>query len=321
MKWNHGIMESWNHGIFKKIVTSKKNIGYYYNKNNMVNFTLTGLNQAFTLDTSGVLAGEAPAEFLDVSAVAVYNIKLSDMQNVFKFQTDSFDVNNVDASDIKYYVFSENPNWPTNLVINPANADMSHNAMFATGGEIVANRNKVKHDFVRYLAYKLFNTAHGVDLFSNETQLLADLVTKGATAHTAIKTALAAVNTTASDLSANVDVDGRFYATNTKPENTTNNFSRELLRQIAHAAPQRFHGISDISGVQSIPLAVNDSINFKVSISSYPAQHTLTSRASAFDIRVYQIKLILKEDVFFDNGGGVVVPIESDNGSAYPYHS
>ena len=282
----------------------------------MVNFTLTGLNQTFTLDASGVLAGEAPAEFLDVSAVAVYNIKLSDMLNVFKFQTDSFDVNNVDASDIKYYVFSENPNWPTNLVINPANADMSHNAMFATGGEIVENRNKVKHDFVRYLAFKLFNTAHGVDLFSNETELLTDIVAKGATAHTAIKTALSAVNTTASDLSGNVDVNGLFYATNTVPANTTHNFSRELLRQVANAAPERFYNISDISGVQSIPLAVNDSINFKVSIAAYPAQHTLTSRATAFDNRVYQIKLILKADIHATN----VTPVEAGNGSAYPYH-
>jgi hypothetical protein len=286
----------------------------------MVNFTLSGLNQAFTLDVSGVLDGQAPAP-LDISATAVYNIKLSDMRNVFRFQSDSFDVNNVDASDIKYYVFSTNPNWPTDLVLNPANADMSNatppfSPMLLTSSEVLANKNKVKHDFVRYLAKKLFNTVYGVDLFQNEDALLNDLVGKGAAAHSAIKTALDAMNTTASDLSNNVDSDGRFYATNSK--DGTNNFSRELLRQVAHSAPTRFTGISDISGVQSIPLADGDSISFKVSISAYPAQHTLTGVAGPFDVRVYQIKLVLKGT---DGDATNVVPIEADNTTAYPYYT
>jgi hypothetical protein len=278
----------------------------------MVNFTLSGLNQNFTLGVSGELAAAAAAA-LDVSASAVYNIKLSDMLNIFKFQTDSFDVNDISASDIKYYVFSEDPDWPTDLVLNPANADMSNNPISATGGDIAANKNKVKHDFVRYLALKLFNTAYGVDLFSNEDALLGDLVSKGATAHTAIKTALAAVNTTAADLSNNVDVSGNFYATNALTGET--NFSRELLRQVAYAAPSRFSATSDISGVQSIPLQADDTINFKVSISADAAQHNLTSVAGPFDVRVYQIRLVLKDTPTN------VVPIESGNTTAYPYYS
>lgn len=279
----------------------------------MVNFTLSGLNQTFTLGVSGELAAAAPAA-LDVSASAVYNIKLSDMLNVFKFQSDSFDVNDTDASDIKYYVFDASNAWPTNLVLNPANADMSNNPIFATGGDIVLNKNKVKHDFVRYLALKLFNTAYGVDLFSNEDALLTDIVSKGATAHAAIKTALAAVNTTAAGL-ADTDVNGLKYATNALTGET--NFSRELLRQVAYAAPARFSATSDISGVQSVPLQVDDTINFKVSISADAAQHHLTNVAGPFDIRVYQVRLVLKGDEAATN----VLPIESGNTTAYPYYS
>jgi hypothetical protein len=277
----------------------------------MVNFTLSGLNQEFTLGVSGELAAAAAA-VLDVSATAVYNIKLSDMLNVFKFQSDSFDVNDTDASDIKYYVFSENPEWPTNLVLNPANADMSGTPIFATGGDIAANKNKVKHDFVRYLAQQLFNTPYGVDLFSNEDALLSDLVSKGATAHTAIKTALAAVNTTAAGL-ANTDANGLKYATNALTGET--NFSRELLRQVAYAAAPRFFAISNISGVQSIPLQADDTINFKVSISPATNQHELTSRTNPFNARVYQIRLVLKAEPTN------VVPVESDSASAYPYYT
>lgn len=277
----------------------------------MVNFTLSGLNQTFTLGVSGELAAAAAA-VLDVSASAVYNIKLSDMLAVFKFQSDSFDVNDTDASDIKYYVFDASNAWPTDLVLNPANADMSNNPIFATGGDILANKNKVKHDFVRYLALKLFNTAYGVDLFSNEDALLTDLVSKGATAHAAIKTALAAVSTTAAGL-ANTDANGLKYATNDLSGNT--NFSRELLRQVAYAAPARFSATSNISGVQSVPLQADDTINFKVSISADAAQHNLTSVAGPFDVRVYQIRLVLKAEPTN------VVPIESGNTTAYPYYS
>jgi hypothetical protein len=277
----------------------------------MVNFTLTGLNQEFTLGVSGELAAQAP-ETLDVSASAVYNIKLSDMRNVFKFQSDSFDVNNVDASDIKYYVFDDSNAWPTNLVLNPAHADMSNNPIFATGGDIVANRNKLKHDYVRYLALKLFNTAYGVDLFSNEDALLGDLVTKGALAHTAIKSALAAVSTTAAGLPA-TDGSGNKYATNDLSNNT--NFSRELLRQVASVAPSRFAGTENVSTVQSVPLEVNDTINFKLSVSAAPNQHNLTGVAGPFPIRVYKVTLVLKADGDATN----VTPIEAGNASQYPY--
>ena len=275
----------------------------------MVNFTLSGLNQAFTLGVSGELAGEA-AVALDVSCIAVYNVKLSDMQAVFKFQSDSFDVNDTDASDIKYYV--DMGNWPANLKLNPAHAHtLTSTPILADGGDIVVEKNLVKHDFVRYLAQQLFNTPHGVDLFSNEDALLSDIVTKGATAYTDIKAALDAVNMS----SAAAGTSPNKYSTNA--QNSAANFSRELLRQVAHHAPARFHGISNVTTVQSIPLAVDDTISFKVSISPYAAQHTLTERPAAFNTRVYQIKLVLKADEAATN----VAPVESGSATHYPYHA
>lgn len=272
-----------------------------------VNFTLSGLNQAFALDVSGVLAGEAAAA-LDVSCTAIYNVKLSDMLAVFKFQSDSFDVNDTDASDIKYYV--DMGNWPADLSLNPAHAHtLATNPILATGGDIAANKNLVKHDFVRYLAEQLFNTPHGVDLFSNEDALLSDLVSKGASAFTTIKASLDAVNMSSA---ANGSSPNK-YSTNA--ENTSTNFSRELLRQVAHHAPERFYNISNVTTIQSIPLLENDTINFKVSISSYPAQHTLTTRPSAFDTRVYKIQLVLKASPTN------IVPVEDGSSQQYPYFS
>lgn len=275
----------------------------------MVNFTLSGLNQAFTLGVSGELAGAA-AVALDVSCIAIYNVKLSDMEAVFKFQSDSFDVNNTDASDIKYYV--DMGNWPANLKLNPAHAHtLSSTPILPDSADIASDKNLVKHDFVRYLAQQLFNTPHGVDLFSNEDALLSDLVTKGATAYTDIKAALDAVNMS----SAAAGSSPNKYSTNY--ENTPANFSRELLRQVAHHAPARFYGISNVTTVQSIPLAVDDTISFKVSITPCPGQHSLTGRPAAFNTRVYEIKLVLKADANATN----VAPVESGSATEYPYHA
>jgi hypothetical protein len=276
----------------------------------MVNFVLEGLNQTFTLDVSGALAGEIPAT-LDVSCVAVYNVKLSDMRSVFKFQSDSFDVNNVDASDIKYYVYMSN--WPATLKLNPVHAGaLSSSPILENGNGIVAEKNLVKHDFVRYLADKLFNTPHGVDLFSNEDGLLSDLVSKGVVARQAIDASLNAVNQANA---ANGTAPNK-YSTNALT--SAANFSRVLMRQIANIAASRFATeISNSSDVQSIPLMENDTISFKVSIAPAANQHDLTGRPSAFDTRVYQIKLVLKADVDATN----TAPTEADSLTEYPYHS
>jgi hypothetical protein len=276
----------------------------------MVNFVLEGLNQVFTLDVSGALAGEAPVT-LDVSCVAVYNVKLSDMKNVFKFQSDSFDVNDVDASDIKYYVYMSN--WPANLKLNPVHAGaLSSSPILATGGSIVEEKNLVKHDFVRYLAEQLFNTPHGVDLFSNEDALLSDLVSKGTAARQAIDASLNAVN----QANAAHGTAPNKYSTNALT--SAANFSRVLMRQVANEAASRFATeISNSSDIQSIPLMNNDTISFKVSISAAANQHDLTGRPSAFDTRVYEVKLVLKTDPAEATN---TAPTEADSSAEYPYH-
>jgi len=162
------------------------------------------------------------------------------------------------------------------------------------------------------LALRLFNTAYGVDLFSNETELLSDLVTKGATAAGNIITSLKAVD----QASAASGTAPHKYSTNSTT--TTSNFSRELLLQLANtqAGRARLHEISDISGVQSIPLKADDTISFKVSINAAANQHTLTDRPSAIETRTYKIELHLKSDA----NATQIVPDEADSAAQYPYH-
>jgi hypothetical protein len=279
----------------------------------MVNFTLSALNQEFTIGLSGELAGEAPAwTVTDVSAVAIYNVNLADLLAVFKFQSDSFDVNDTAAADIQYYVYKNA--WPANLKLNPVHAGMiaggTPGVILATSETIVANKNLVKHDFLRYLALKLFNTPHGVDLFSNEDALLADLVTKGTTARTSIEAALAAVDQS----TAAAGTAPHKYSTNALTTNV--NICRELMRQIASVAASRFYGMENVTTIQSVPIASGDTINFKLSLTAAAGQEDLTDRPTAFDTRVYQIQL----NVVADSASNTL-PVEAGSATEYAYHA
>lgn len=276
----------------------------------MVNFVLTGLNQTFTLGVSGEIAAAA-APAIDVSCVATYNVRLADMKNVFKFESDSFDVDNVDANDTKYYVYMNA--WPADLSLNPANAHhLATSPILANSADILEKRNFVKHDFVRYLALRLFNTAYGVDLFSNESELLSDLVTKGAIAAGNIITALKTVD---QGTAARGDAPHK-YSTNDLSGNT--NFSRELLLQLSNTLAGRERlvtAVQDASGVHSIPFFADDTISFKVSINAASGQHNLTGRPNAIETRTYKITLVLKESPTQE------VPDEADSAAQYPYHA
>lgn len=280
-----------------------------------VDFILEGLNANLAMDLSGALSGVLHTA-LDVSATAVYYVKTSDMKNVFKFQSDSFDVTNDAATDVKYYVYRDATNWPANLKLNPANAAMiSPNWMVATEGGVAANKNLVKHDFVRYLAKSLFNTVHGVDLFANEAELLTSLVTGGKAARLDIETALDNVNAVTG---ASGGLTPNKYATNALTG--TSNICRELMLQIVNQRPERFNDLSNNTTGQiiSVPLKDGDNFNFKVTVSAAAGQHDLTSVGSIVP-RSYGVKIILSPDASEN-----ITPIETEVSPVigeYPYYT
>lgn len=249
-----------------------------------LDFVLTGLDEEITMGASGELFGVAiPA--MDVSATAIFNVKTETMRNVFRFQTDASDVDTVtDGTDTQYYVKMDQ--WPATAILNPAHAMMDHSDSenpIATGdsnGTYVDNRMLVKHDFVRYLALKLFNTYQGVDLFSNEDAMKEDLAEKGAAAWASISGDL---HGSAGPLTNNDNDD---------------NFSRQLLEQIINNDRDRL--ISDASAgtidasneIQAMPLVDGDTISFKVTLKAATGQHNLTG-VSAIGDRTYKIKLVL----------------------------
>ena len=280
---------------------------------------------------------------------AVFYVKLSDMLSVFKFRTPretdgSLNLAIFDASsDIQYYVFRKC--WPTSLKINPSHAmlDQSESSGMLTGGSggsggsgasFAANKSLVKHDFIRYISLQLFNTIHGVDFLSNESDLLENIVYYGESARVGIMAVLDTISTQSADITMAADVSGNRYLTNAQTSNT--NISRELLRQIYLNVRERLsalQGASDASGggvMMSVPLVENDTLNIKVVIEPSAGQHTLTNRESAIPPRSYNIKLVIKNTVGGGSGsgsggggGGINTTVDDSVSfpNAYPYSS
>lgn len=265
-----------------------------------INFVLDRFSAAYTLSQTATMFEGSTITLADVSATAVFYVSQADMQSVFKFQSDSFDINDLSASDIRYFTYMTN--WPAGLVINPVNAmlDKSGQSANAITDVGIPNKMLVKHDFIRYLALKLFNTPSGVDLFNNESELISHLNSMGNASYQGdisgtlwkyATTASTAVDNTNFILDATADA-----KCTTDHLNTNENICRELFNQILKSNPQRFHDISlNTLGVRSLPILNGDSISYRFTVFPKDGQNTITG-VPAFGGRSYKIKLLVVTD-------------------------
>jgi hypothetical protein len=261
-------------------------------------FVLSALSTSVTMNTQAVMDDGLVSTILDSSAVAVFNINLDDVKNVFTFSSTTYDISdNLPSGEMHYFVHADE--WPTNVIINPSNSMMdkagSVNPILTVP---LATEMLVKHDFIRYLALKLFNTAMGTDLFSNESALLGDLNAKGLVAWTDISENLWQYATTKTT-SAEIDNMGILIDPSSNELCTTDHFSgntnlcRELYQQLIYTSSgrSRFQNVVlDGNNQAPIPFIAGDSISFLYTIHPAAGQNTVTG-VSAFGGRSYRIKL------------------------------
>jgi hypothetical protein len=273
-----------------------------------VDFVLDVMSTSVSMNTLATIDGVS-IDVLDASATAIFFISETDIQNVFKAQTDSEDLTDISSTDIKHFIFMDN--WPYNVTLNPVNGMMdqlsSSNPIYVTN---TPNKMLLKHDFIRYLAKDLFSTPKGVDLFNNERQLVEHLNSLGNDSfQTDISGLLWKYSTNSTYPVGNeliVDpVTGLKATTN---DNTSDeNICWVLLNKLLESVPERFKDLGsviDSSGVFPLPILEGDTINFLFSITPAANQHLLTD-VSEISTRRYQIKLVV------DDGSGInTLPID-----------
>lgn len=261
-------------------------------------FVLSALSTSVTMNTQAVMDSGLVTAILDSSAVAVFNINLDSVKDVFKFSSTTYDISdNLPSGEMHYFVHADQ--WPISVIINPSDSMMdkagSVNPILTVP---LATEMLVKHDFIRYLALKLFNTAMGTDLFSNESALLGDLNAKGLVAWTDISENLweySSTNTTSGE----IDNMGILIDPSSNQLCTTDHFSgntnlcRELYQQLVFTSSgrSRFQNVVlDGNNQAPIPFIAGDSISFLYTIHPAAGQNDVTG-VSAFGGRSYKIKL------------------------------
>jgi hypothetical protein len=228
------------------------------------------------------LAGATTSVFTADATVDVSSVTVSTMRNLFTFGTDSIDIDDIISSDLLYRV-----NWTDNSN-NPLGIDIDTLSLVSASAidSAAANKN-MTYDYVRYLALKLFNTANGVDLFSNEASLRSTLKNN-------FGVALSDRLVYLSGLGSQDDDD------------TSNNPSRSVLRQIINTDAGRFQDISgnlyygpgtdangDAISFYSVPFVAGDKVYFKVTVHADPTQHTIVNRSVAVESRSYLVRITL----------------------------
>lgn len=260
-------------------------------------FVLSALSTSVTMSTQAVMDAGQVSTFLDSSAVAVFNINLDSVKKVFKFSSTAYDISdNLPSGEMHYFVHADE--WPTDVIINPSDSMMdkagSANAIITVP---LATEMLVKHDYIRYLALKLFNTAMGTDLFSNEGALLGDLNAKGLVAWTDISTNLwkySSTNTTTTIDNMGILIDPSSNELCTTDHLTAqDNLCRELYQQLIYtqSGRSRFQSVLlDGNNQAPIPFYAGDSISFLYTIHPAAGQNEITN-VPAFGGRAYRIKL------------------------------
>jgi hypothetical protein len=268
--------------------------------NPSIDFILNNLSHSYTMQTLAMV--DDPIDgIVDVSATAVFYISQADIRSVFQVQTDSYDISDMSATDLHFYVFMNR--WPATTILNPVNGMMdqplSWSPIMNTGNK---SKMLVKHDFIRYLALKLFNTAQAADLFNNESALITGLNAIGNTAYQQdISAALWKYSTTSSYPTSPYN-SGGFVAdpvtglkSTTAEITTDDNLCFVIVNKLLQDTPHRFSNIVvDQYGLFPVPLLAGDTISFVTKINPVTGQNNLTG-VPAFGGRSYQIKLIIDD--------------------------
>jgi hypothetical protein len=276
-----------------------------------VHFIIDNFNTEITLDVCGNLTAAPVA--MDVSAVADLYVDASLVRLAFQIQTDASDVVNVDSTDIKYFVDREifwSSDVDHSFAINSADAILNHvdTPVKIMDSTAVPEKNMVCHDFVRYLALKLFNTPYAVDLFANELELLNDIRLKSQKVWATIDKELAKFATLDYPLASTTimhDVNyvaqephaGTYGPSNWKYyiNTDTQNISKKLLEQMAYYNPDRLKTIKNTTDIQPIPFIGGDTISLKLTINPASGLEDLT-HVSPFGARTFRIRFNLVEN-------------------------
>lgn len=252
------------------IVTGSNNevIIYKNLQSSPLDFYLKGLELNITSGLSQTIVGEV-TEPLQADAYASINIPISLILNTFYYWSDSINVDDVLEEGVKFKTMNYQA-WQSIFFTQAIVMDGGISYYKKT---IDVIKKQINHDFIRYLALKIFRTANGVDLFRNNQTVLNGL-----------------------DIASNMAFINKLNYLESLGEfnniDSSYNISRTILRQILSLQPQR---IVPLAGEWTpIPLYAGDKLYIKLFINPNQQQQNIFSNSTInIEPRSYLIQLNL----------------------------
>jgi hypothetical protein len=277
--------------------------------------------RALDVSVNAILATVSgiPEETFDSDVTAAFSLDVNDAKNMFHFQSDAVDVDDVVANDLRYKLIYTDPakeadgvtpdntwvldHFIQNTICDGTDTDPADHVY--TVGTSGATNKAVTYDYVRFLAYKLFNTHLGVDLFDNETEVREALNNN---ARENLSNLLLAINDHQSNewLDASACTD-ETPSTGFKAIYGANHPTYVIVQNLINSHPERFHDLSNnyISGDQSgvnelsefsVPFVAGDIIQFQLTVKAHADQTDVLTGVSAMPTindRTYRIRIEL----------------------------
>jgi hypothetical protein len=271
-----------------------------------LNFTILDFDQQMFLDLSGVIYKAAyDPSFATYDAISEVDVSLAHFRNIFAIESDSDYL-----IDLSYNSVLDNVHFI--VYHDKINDFIPHigSTSTVTAGTVqeknslgVPVNQHTKSDFIRYLAYLLFNTPYAAELFINEQELVVS-------AHDALDLAWeqckAKLRYVATDASFNhnmkYDTSGNYHYLDDSllsdaSGNGISNICGELYKQIVSNDPQRFNETNTLEVANAnenrlggkqyyLPLIVNDVITIRITLNAASSQDlfglTVAERPTAF---------------------------------------
>jgi len=269
-----------------------------------LDIVISDFNQNAQLSEIARLLNDPVAPLAGYDATAEVDVSASSFRDVFQFSIDNIvglTDPNTNITDLRFYVVN-----PSSLpvIIGTAPCTVTEYPISSIdardGTQLGPDQLSIPQDYLRHLAEEIFGTPQGVDLFYNETALVADICNNvhGSWYGPNLQLLLS-ISTNTNDFNAS-DIQGtagNFYYDNSG-SHMQPNIGKVIFDQLLTNQPGRFiaqdddEHIDDTGARQSIPLIPGDSIQFIVTVKAHATQKSLETGAAIAD-RAYRIKFNL----------------------------
>ena len=155
-------------------------------------FDLFQADVSLTLDPSFAAALPGGSGFTAVDAIATFDLSASVFNNLFFITVDSSDINNDDNTDVIFSIDGNNVQYPFVEASGASDVSMAFSNSTVKYGAVNNQYvdQSLKKDIVRHIAKSITGGYAVADIFSNESELIADVESRDVSLHDTLNAAI-----------------------------------------------------------------------------------------------------------------------------------